>query len=162
MSFAVLPTASAKHPAPRKLHAEGTPVFWGEMLRQCVLVAGADPTSTTSAHELEVSVLPLALVPYFAQTHIFPIFSSLLLCSGELGAASLPFLAQEVWRQLPQDQLWLWRQDELTRAARLRCMLLALEAADFSEHLFFFCRWYRGRFKSFEETSGNFVQHEIR
>lgn len=96
------------------------------MLRQCVLVAGADPTSTTSAHELEVSVLPLALVPYFAQTHIFPIFSSLLLCSGELGAASLPFLAQEVWRQLPQDRLWLWRQDELTRAARLRCMLLAL------------------------------------
>lgn len=145
---------------------KGTPVFWGKMLRQCVLVAGADPTSTISMHKQEVSVLPLTLVAYFAQTYIFPIFSSLLLCSRELGVASLPFLAQEVRRQLPQDWLWLWGQDELTRAARLRCMLLALEAADFSEHLFFsfffFCRWYRGRFKSFEETSGNFVQHEIR
>lgn len=144
---------------------KGTPVFWGKMLRQCVLVAGADPTSTISMHKQEVSVLPLTLVAYFAQTYIFPIFSSLLLCSRELGVASLPFLAQEVRRQLPQDWLWLWGQDELTRAARLRCVLLALEAADFSEHLFFsffFCRWYRGRFKSFEETSGNFVQHEIR
>lgn len=116
---------------------KGTPVFWGKMLRQCVLVAGADPTSTISMHKQEVSVLPLTLVAYFAQTYIFPIFSSLLLCSRELGVASLPFLAQEVRRQLPQDWLWLWGQDELTRAARLRCMLLALEAADFSEHLFF-------------------------